>query len=95
MSGGSTWPGRGRGRCARGKGWPGTVPCGLAGRRTRTRAWYYPHPSPLARRIRNYVAFWNGVQVNAQEGAQAETGVAASPARGAAPDAGIACRPEG
>jgi len=41
------------------------------------------------------VAFWNGVQVNAQEGAQAETGVAASPARGAAPDAGIACRPEG
>jgi uncharacterized protein (DUF427 family) len=26
-------------------------------------AWYYPHPSPLARRIRNHVAFWNGVRV--------------------------------
>lgn len=26
-------------------------------------AWYYPHPSPLARRIKNHVAFWNGVTV--------------------------------
>ncbi|MBV9010561.1 MAG: DUF427 domain-containing protein [Pseudonocardiales bacterium] len=26
-------------------------------------AWYYPHPSPLARRIKNHVAFWNGVRV--------------------------------
>jgi uncharacterized protein (DUF427 family) len=26
-------------------------------------AWYYPHPSPLARRIRNHVAFWNGVRI--------------------------------
>ncbi|MFF4347485.1 DUF427 domain-containing protein [Streptomyces sp. NPDC001530] len=26
-------------------------------------AWYYPHPSPLARRIKNHVAFWNGVAV--------------------------------
>ncbi len=26
-------------------------------------AWYYPHPSPLARRIKNYVAFWHGVEV--------------------------------
>jgi len=29
-------------------------------------AWYYPHPSPLARKIKNYVAFWNGVQVEGQ-----------------------------
>ena len=28
-------------------------------------AWYYPHPSPLARKIKNHVAFWNGVQVDA------------------------------
>ncbi len=28
-------------------------------------AWYYPHPSPLARKIKNYVAFWNGVLVDA------------------------------
>jgi len=26
-------------------------------------AWYYPHPSPLARKIKNHVAFWNGVEV--------------------------------
>lgn len=26
-------------------------------------AWYYPHPFPLARRIKNHVAFWNGVRV--------------------------------
>lgn len=29
-------------------------------------AWYYPHPSPLARRIKNHVAFWNGVTVEGQ-----------------------------
>lgn len=23
--------------------------------------WYYPHPSPLARKIKNHVAFWHGV----------------------------------
>lgn len=26
-------------------------------------AWYYPEPSPLASKIKNYVAFWKGVQV--------------------------------
>ncbi|WP_165985243.1 DUF427 domain-containing protein [Streptomyces sp. YIM 98790] len=26
-------------------------------------AWYYPHPSPLARRIKDHVAFWHGVTV--------------------------------
>ncbi|MEU9213674.1 DUF427 domain-containing protein [Streptomyces sp. NPDC048415] len=26
-------------------------------------AWYYPHPSPFARRIKNHVAFWKGVLV--------------------------------
>lgn len=26
-------------------------------------AWYYPKPSPLARRIKDHVAFWNGVHV--------------------------------
>ncbi|MDB1087344.1 DUF427 domain-containing protein [Streptomyces sp. ACA25] len=26
-------------------------------------AWYYPRPSPLARRIKDHVAFWNGVTV--------------------------------
>jgi uncharacterized protein (DUF427 family) len=26
-------------------------------------AWFYPHPSPLARKVKNRVAFWRGVQV--------------------------------
>ena len=26
-------------------------------------AWYYPSPSPLARKIKGYVAFWQGVEV--------------------------------
>lgn len=26
-------------------------------------AWYYPKPSPLARKIKDHVAFWNGVEV--------------------------------
>ncbi|MDR3084365.1 MAG: DUF427 domain-containing protein [Streptomyces sp.] len=26
-------------------------------------AWHYPHPTILARRIKNHVAFWNGVTV--------------------------------
>jgi uncharacterized protein (DUF427 family) len=26
-------------------------------------AWHYPHPTPLARKIRGRVAFWHGVQV--------------------------------
>lgn len=29
-------------------------------------AWYYPRPSPLARRIKNYVAFWNGVAIEGE-----------------------------
>ena len=26
-------------------------------------AWYYPEPSELAKTIKNYVAFWNGVEI--------------------------------
>jgi uncharacterized protein (DUF427 family) len=26
-------------------------------------AWTYPHPSPLARRIKGRIAFWHGVRV--------------------------------
>lgn len=29
-------------------------------------AWCYPHPSPLARRIKDHVAFWNGVAVEGE-----------------------------
>ncbi|GAB3213181.1 DUF427 domain-containing protein [Nocardia tengchongensis] len=31
-------------------------------------AWYYPHPSPLARKIKNHVAFWHGVTVTDEPG---------------------------
>jgi uncharacterized protein (DUF427 family) len=33
------------------------------GRANPNAAWYYPHPSPLARKIKNHVAFWNAVQI--------------------------------
>ncbi len=36
-------------------------------------AWSYPHPSPLARKIKNHVAFWNGVQVDARTESHAQT----------------------
>jgi uncharacterized protein (DUF427 family) len=26
-------------------------------------AWYYPHPKEAAAEIRDYVAFWNGVEI--------------------------------
>lgn len=26
-------------------------------------AWYYPDPRPMARRLKGYVAFWRGVEV--------------------------------
>ena len=26
-------------------------------------AWYYPEPKPAANKIKNYLAFWNGVEV--------------------------------
>ncbi len=26
-------------------------------------AWYYPDPKPMASKIKNYVAFWKGVEI--------------------------------
>lgn len=31
----------------------------------RDAAWYYPSPTPAAKQIRDYVAFWRGVKVAA------------------------------
>lgn len=36
------------------------------GEATPDAAWYYPKPSPLARRITNHVAFCNGVRVEGE-----------------------------
>lgn len=33
------------------------------GVRSRNAAWTYRHPSPMAHKIKNHVAFWGGVQV--------------------------------
>jgi uncharacterized protein (DUF427 family) len=33
------------------------------GEENRDAAWYYPEPSAMAARIKDYVAFWHGVQV--------------------------------
>jgi len=33
------------------------------GQRNEDAAWWYPHPSPLARRVKNRVAFWKGVDI--------------------------------
>lgn len=33
------------------------------GQENKDAAWYYPNPSSLADKIKNYVAFWKGVQI--------------------------------
>jgi uncharacterized protein (DUF427 family) len=33
------------------------------GRRSRNAAWTYRHPFPWVHRIRDHIAFWNGVEV--------------------------------
>jgi uncharacterized protein (DUF427 family) len=37
------------------------------GRTNPDAAWYYPRPSPFARKLKNRVAFWNGVEVAADD----------------------------
>lgn len=36
----------------------------LDGERNRDAAWFYPKPTPLARKVKGRVAFWNGVEVS-------------------------------
>lgn len=35
----------------------------VGGERNPAAAWYYPHPSPAAAKIKDHVAFWHGVRV--------------------------------
>ncbi|MEU8849695.1 DUF427 domain-containing protein [Streptomyces sp. NPDC048564] len=37
-------------------------------------AWYYPRPSPLARKIKDHVAFWQDVRVEGTPEASADGG---------------------
>ena len=41
------------------------------GERNPDATWYYPHPSSLARKVRDRVAFWHGVEVVPTEADQA------------------------
>ncbi len=34
------------------------------GQRNPDAAWYYPDPKPAANQIKDYIAFWKGVQIN-------------------------------
>ena len=45
------------------KGVAGYFTATVGGATSRNAAWTYRHPSPLARWIKNHVAFWNDVQV--------------------------------
>lgn len=35
----------------------------IEGQDNQDAAWYYPDPKPLARKVKGYVAFWRGVEV--------------------------------
>jgi uncharacterized protein (DUF427 family) len=44
------------------------------GRRNQDAAWYYPRPSPLARKIKGRVAFWHGVEITDNERDASDSG---------------------
>lgn len=35
----------------------------VGGKTNKDAAWYYPEPSPAAEKIKNFVSFWNGVEI--------------------------------
>ncbi len=35
----------------------------VGGQKNENAAWYYPQPKPAAENIKNYVAFWRGVEI--------------------------------
>lgn len=46
--------------------WKGTASyydIAVDGQTNQNAAWYYPEPSPAAKNITGYIAFWKGVQV--------------------------------
>jgi uncharacterized protein (DUF427 family) len=60
------------------------------GQQNTNAAWYYPHPSPLARKIKNHVAFWHGVQVDTGPASPPQT--LPQPPAAPVPEAGAAPR---
>ena len=63
-------------------GWKGTASyyhVQAGGETNQNAAWYYPDPKPEAAAIKGYVAFWKGVQVDADGGQAVDaTGVCES-----------------
>ena len=49
-----------------------------SGERNENAAWYYPHPLPLARKIKDRVAFWGGVQFQEHDDADVRGEVSAT-----------------
>lgn len=49
-----------------------------SGEKNENAAWYYPHPSPLARKIKDRVAFWRGVQIQEDDTADLQDEASAS-----------------
>jgi uncharacterized protein (DUF427 family) len=47
------------------KGEAGYFNVEVIGTLNRNGAWYYPNPKEAANQIKGYVAFWNGIQVQA------------------------------
>ncbi|WP_116040413.1 DUF427 domain-containing protein [Amycolatopsis palatopharyngis] len=46
-----------------------------SGQRTSSNgAWYYPHPSPIARRIKNHIAFYDEVRIDGEREPGPENG---------------------
>jgi len=35
----------------------------IDGKINKDAAWYYPEPKPMAKGIKNYIAFWKGVEI--------------------------------
>jgi uncharacterized protein (DUF427 family) len=44
----------------------------IAGEDNPDAAWYYPDPKPVARKIKGYVAFWRGVDLELEPAASAD-----------------------
>lgn len=53
-----------------------------SGEKNEDAAWYYPHPLPLARKIKDRVAFWHGVQIQEADEADVRDEAPAKPRRG-------------
>lgn len=53
--------------------WRGIARCDAVragGQERRNGVWCFPHPGPIARAIKDHVAFWNGIRVELAAGSR-------------------------